>query len=55
MEQVVSIPPNTCWVNQRKQILSFHDVKGYTEKEFSDRPSFLAFCYQLVSKNYSVQ
>lgn len=55
MERVISTPQNKCWVNTKKQVLSFHYERGYSEKEFKDRPSFLEFCHQLVSKNYSVQ
>ena len=55
MEQVLSIPQNKCWVNSKEQVLSFHYEKGYSEQEFKDRQSFLEFCHQLVSKNYSVQ
>ena len=55
MERVISTPQNKCWVNAKKQILSFHYEKGYSEQEFKDRPSFPEFCHQLVNKNYSVQ
>jgi len=55
MEQVLSMPQNECWVNDKKQVLSFHYEKGYSKREFKDRPSFLEYCHLLVSKNYSVQ
>ena len=28
MEQVLSMPQNECWVNDKKQVLSFHYEKG---------------------------
>ncbi len=44
-----------CWINTDKGVISFHFIKGFTEKQFPSRQEMISFCYHAINGGYKIQ
>lgn len=44
----------SCWVNASEHIISFHEVAGYTQKEFASPSEEWTFVHNKINNGYRV-